>query len=346
MTRSAKALTAAFLVLAAAALIALACGSYRGELLQLRRFQASAKELQLRLGGASADPGSNSLKELERQEEDLEKSNKLEQEIHRLLQSNANLKSTTHNAHEAAHLATKVLEVPSARKRKQVEDEIDHLLRANAKLAEKNEHLAPRRHTDTAQQHHALHRNMMSSQRSPPPPPPNAPRPSVKGGGACPPWFTTSELSAAGCPVLETAHRSWVQHQVAEQNSDDNILRNLQTHTSRQAVIADSINALLTIEPSDSGPGEARATPRSGAGRGEGRDRGGKGGGLGARGTRAGKAPKGLDKPAWMRGLIKPADLAPGPWETSWRAVKDGLKSTTPALPWEIFSANGHANGH
>ena len=97
MTRSAKALTAAFLVLAAAALIALACGSYRGELLQLRRFQASAKELQLRLGGASADPGSNSLKELERQEEDLEKSNKLEQEIHRLLQSNANLKSTTHN---------------------------------------------------------------------------------------------------------------------------------------------------------------------------------------------------------------------------------------------------------
>ena len=342
MTRS-RAFAAVFL---AAALIALACGSDRSELLQLKRFQASAKDLQLRLGGASAEPGSDSLKELERQEADLEKSNKLEQEIHRLLQSNANLKSTTHNAHEAAHLATKVLQVPSARKRKQVEDEIDHLLRANAKLAEKNEHLAPRRHTDTAQQHHALHRNMMSSQRSPPPPPPNAPRPSVKGGGACPPWFTTSELSAAGCPARESVHRSWVQRQVAKENSDENILRNLQAHTSRQTVIADSINALLTIEPSDSGPGEGGARSRSGAGRGEGRDRGGKREGLGARGTRAGKAPKGLDKPAWMRGLIKPADLAPGPWIKSWHAVKDGVQSTTPSLPWQIFSSNAHANGH
>jgi len=65
--------------------------SRQEELLQLNRFQASAKELQRRLGGASAKAGSTSLKALEKQEADLEKQNKLEQHINRLLKNNARL---------------------------------------------------------------------------------------------------------------------------------------------------------------------------------------------------------------------------------------------------------------
>ena len=65
--------------------------SRQEELLQLDRFQASAKELQRRLGGASAKAGSSSLKALEKQEADLEKQNRLEQNINRLLKNNARL---------------------------------------------------------------------------------------------------------------------------------------------------------------------------------------------------------------------------------------------------------------
>ena len=65
--------------------------SRQEELLQLDRFQASAKELQRRLGGASAKAGSTGLKALEKQEADLEKQNRLEQHINRLLKNNAKL---------------------------------------------------------------------------------------------------------------------------------------------------------------------------------------------------------------------------------------------------------------
>lgn len=63
----------------------------KAELLQLNRFQASAKELQRRMGGASGRAGSASLKTLERQEADLEKQNRLERQIHALLKNNAKL---------------------------------------------------------------------------------------------------------------------------------------------------------------------------------------------------------------------------------------------------------------
>jgi hypothetical protein len=61
------------------------------ELLQLNRFQASAQELQRRMGGGSYRAGSASLTTLERQEADLEKQNSLERQIHALLQDNAKL---------------------------------------------------------------------------------------------------------------------------------------------------------------------------------------------------------------------------------------------------------------
>jgi len=58
-----------------------------------------------------------------------------------------------------------------------------------------------------------------------------------------------------------------------------------------------------------------------------------------------GPCPNYLDATAWARGEIKPAGLAPGPWSTSWHAVKDedeklGVKSaknTTPTMPADIF---------
>lgn len=54
-----------------------------------------------------------------------------------------------------------------------------------------------------------------------------------------------------------------------------------------------------------------------------------------------GPAPSYLSAKAWARGQVKPAGLAPGPWSTSWRAVKDEdrqlgvntARSTTPDMP-------------
>ena len=58
-----------------------------------------------------------------------------------------------------------------------------------------------------------------------------------------------------------------------------------------------------------------------------------------------GPAPSWADSTAWARGEIKPAGMAPGPWKTTWRAVKDedrqlgvsSVKSTTPNMPGNIF---------
>jgi len=58
-----------------------------------------------------------------------------------------------------------------------------------------------------------------------------------------------------------------------------------------------------------------------------------------------GPAPSWADATAWARGEIKPAGMAPGPWKTTWRAVKDedrqlgvsSVKSTTPNMPGNIF---------
>jgi hypothetical protein len=58
-----------------------------------------------------------------------------------------------------------------------------------------------------------------------------------------------------------------------------------------------------------------------------------------------GPAPSWADATAWARGDIKPAGMAPGPWKTTWRAVKDedrqlgvsSVKSTTPNMPGNIF---------
>ena len=58
-----------------------------------------------------------------------------------------------------------------------------------------------------------------------------------------------------------------------------------------------------------------------------------------------GPAPSWADAAAWARGHIKPAGMAPGPWKTTWRAVKDedrhlgvpSVKSTTPTMPDNIF---------
>ena len=61
------------------------------QLLQLSRFQASATDLQRRMGGASAKAGSPSLKMLEQQEADLKKQNSLERKINSLLKNNAML---------------------------------------------------------------------------------------------------------------------------------------------------------------------------------------------------------------------------------------------------------------
>jgi len=63
----------------------------QAELLQLNRFQASARELEKRMGGASAKSGSTSLKTLEQQEADLAKQNMLEHQINKLLRNNAKL---------------------------------------------------------------------------------------------------------------------------------------------------------------------------------------------------------------------------------------------------------------
>jgi len=63
----------------------------QAELLQLNRFQASARDLEKRMGGASAKIGSTSLTALERQESDLAKQNKLEVKINMLLKNNAKL---------------------------------------------------------------------------------------------------------------------------------------------------------------------------------------------------------------------------------------------------------------
>ena len=61
------------------------------ELLQLSRFDSSAKDLQRRMGGAAAQSGSTSLKTLEKQEADLRRQNRLERQINTLLINNKRL---------------------------------------------------------------------------------------------------------------------------------------------------------------------------------------------------------------------------------------------------------------